>query len=311
MLDIVWITLPIYLLIALGFVSVKTGYIAAAHVRALGQFALRVCLPALIFNGVAVPRDSSVFDWWFMAAYAAGSLAALGIGVLTMRRGFGQTPAASWILALGMAQSNSAFMGFPIAGLVFGDTATTVFAWILVVENAVMIPLAVVAAEAASGEAGSLAQSARRTFAAFLRNPLVIAIIVAIGIRTLGIPLPEPVTVTLGMLAAVAPAVALFIVGGIIAQFPVSMHWRRTAAISAGKLILHPCLVFAALSVMPGIAPEILAAGVLFAGVPMLSIFPILGQPHGVEQVCATALITSTAGSFVTVSAVIWLLTTA
>ena len=42
MIDIFLTTLPIYLMIAVGYVAVRTGYLDGAHIGGLSQFALKV-----------------------------------------------------------------------------------------------------------------------------------------------------------------------------------------------------------------------------------------------------------------------------
>ena len=44
MLDILAITTPIYLVIAVGYMLVRVGFIKPVFVEALGQFAIRVSL---------------------------------------------------------------------------------------------------------------------------------------------------------------------------------------------------------------------------------------------------------------------------
>ncbi|WP_369021460.1 AEC family transporter [Albidovulum aquaemixtae] len=49
-------TLPIYLVMGLGFACVNTGYIASDSVRAISGFKVKIGLPALIFGSVVSPR---------------------------------------------------------------------------------------------------------------------------------------------------------------------------------------------------------------------------------------------------------------
>ena len=49
--------------------------------------------------------------------------------------------------------------------------------------------------------------------------------------------------------------------------------------------------------------------GIVFAALPMLTIFPILARRHGAEMPAASAVVVATALSFITVSAVIWMVT--
>jgi hypothetical protein len=47
MLAILAVTFPIYLVILLGYVAVRTGYSPADTINALSQFTVRICLPTV------------------------------------------------------------------------------------------------------------------------------------------------------------------------------------------------------------------------------------------------------------------------
>lgn len=306
MAAILTITLPIYLIILLGYLAVRVGYSAPDTITSLSQFTVKVCLPALIFSALTNTASGGALHWGVILGYLIASLIALIMGYVLMRHFFAQSRPEAWVHGLGIANSNSGFIGFAVASMVFPETALPVLAWIMIVENAVIIPLGLVAADVGSKGKTTVTLAARRAFQSFIRNPLVLSIIAALFVRWSTLPIPAPVVQTIQMLASVAPVVALFVVGGIVARFSLSPLWRRTSAISIGKLILHPALVFAVLSVMPGIEREFILTAVLFASVPMLSIYPILGAKYGAEQVCATAFITTVVVSFFTVSLLAW-----
>ena len=86
------------------------------------------------------------------------------------------------------------------------------------------------------------------------------------------------------------------------------MRRSDVAMVSLGKLLLHPLSVFAMLWLLPPVAPELRAAAILYASMPMLSIYPILAQKYGFEGFCAAALLLATVLSFVTISVILWLL---
>ncbi|MFW8595835.1 AEC family transporter [Cribrihabitans neustonicus] len=306
MFEIFSVTVPVYLIILFGYGAVRTGYVGQDTVGALSGFTIRISLPALIFSAIALPETGGALNWVLIAGYMAASLAALFIGYGVMRLPFRQDRGASWIHGLAIANSNSGFIGFSIASLVFPETALNVLAWIMIVENVVIIPFAIVAAESSAGAAASWRTAAGKAVRSFLRNPLVAAVALALALKLTDTTLPGGLAQTVKMVASAAPVVALFVVGGIIAQFSISPMWRRTAAIVLGKLVLHPALVFVVLSFLLGAADPFVLTAMLIASVPMLSIYPVLGAAYGVEQVCATALVISTAASFLTVSALIW-----
>lgn len=78
------------------------------------------------------------------------------------------------------------------------------------------------------------------------------------------------------------------------------------AAVVIGKLILHPLAVFAALWLLPTSDATLSAAAtVLFAGMPMLSIYPVLSQKYGLVGFSAAALLAASVCSFATITALI------
>ena len=77
------------------------------------------------------------------------------------------------------------------------------------------------------------------------------------------------------------------------------------ALITCGKLLLHPLCVLAFVLLFPPEQPLLRAAAILFAAMPMLSIYPVLAQRHGHERLCAAALLAATVSSFVSISLLI------
>ena len=113
------------------------------------------------------------------------------------------------------------------------------------------------------------------------------------------------------MLANSSSAVSLFFVGGVLVGLPVRGLIGQVSAVAAGKLLLHPLAVWGLLSLLTLAGPMAVTqqhAALLLAGAPMLSIYPILGQRFGSQQANAACLMGATAGAFVTLSVLIWVL---
>ena len=296
---------PVFALIASGYLAIRLGYVPAASMRPIGDFVLRIALPALIFRAVGTVPLSQALNAPFLGAYLAGSLGAFGLGWLVMRRGFGVAPAAASILALGMSLSNSGFVGYPVVLSVLGPVAATLLAQCMLVENIVMIPMALALAERREGgwrvALPSAAQGA-------MRNPIVVSVLAGLAFSASGLPLPEAVAAPLGLMADVAAPVALFAIGGTVASLPLAGVRRRVGAIVAGKLVVHPLLVLAALTAAPGVDETARTGGTLYAAVSMLSIFPLLSARVGLELVAATSLLAAVVLSFGTLSLAIVLL---
>ena len=307
MLAVLSITAPIFILIGLGFFSARIALVNRDQVRGMGTFVIYFALPSLVFKALAERSLSEVLNGPYLAAYAMASLSLFGIGLLLARRWRGQGLSSSAILAMGMAVPNSGFVGYPIAVMVIGPTAALAMALGMLVENLLMIPLALAIAEAGR-QGGQGWTVVRETALRLLRNPLIIAIVLGLGMSLLELRLPVVPARVIEMLAAASAPVALFVIGATLNGMKAGGKAADLAQTSIGKLILHPLLMFAALSLVPGVDPLLMVAGVLFASAPMLSVFPILGQRFGLEERCAAALVGCTVLAFFSISGLLALL---
>ena len=291
--------LPLFLLIALGFVAVRVGYVDRAHSRPLGDFVMKIALPALIFDAVTGLPPGEALNWRFIGAYAAGSLVAFGAGLWLARRVMRFDLAAGAMVGLGMSGSNSGFMGYPVALGVIGAGAAPLLAQAMVVENVLMIPLAL-ALSAGRGTGGRAV--ALRALGGVAANPIILALLAGLVFSVAGLRLPAVIGSSVGMLAGVAPPIALFVLGATIAQLPMAGVRGNAAMIVAGKLVLHPLAVLAALWLTPGIDGRVLLGGVILAAAPMMSVYPLFGARGGIEMLSATALLIAVLASFATMS---------
>lgn len=302
MAEVLAITFPIYLIIALGFAVVKGGLVSVEDIRALGRVVIGLFIPATLFVNISRVPVAEAMRWDFILGYLAGSLAVFAAGTLFAARALHQPRPAAALLGLGMSSSNSGFMGFPIVAMVLGDVAVQALAMAMLVENVVMIPLAMLLAEGGRGR--SFWQDSLRPV---LTNPILIAVVAALALSASGLALPGTLERTLTILAPVGPPVALVAVGGIVAALSFAPARGPVAAVAFGKLVLHPLAVLAGLTLTGSLPQDLILAGVLFASVPMMSIYALFGQRWGAEGFAASALILTTVLSFFTVSVLLWL----
>jgi hypothetical protein len=307
MLDILVLIAPIYILIGLGYGVIRLRYLEADAFASLGSVILRVFMPAMLFLAIAGNPISDTLSWAFVAAYAGGSVATYWLG-FALARLSGQETGGAAIEAMGMSCSNSAFFGLPVATLVVGpELALQGFALVILIENLLMIPMAVTICEIGQGRAGA---ALWRMIPRLLLNPLLLAAGAGLAWALGGLALPPVAERVLRMMAPVAPPLALLMIGGTVAQLSLRGVGGGVMRVVAGKLLLHPSMVALALLLVGGgtAMPDALRlTAVLIAGVPMMSIYAIFGQRFGHEAMSATAQIVATALSILSLPAVIYL----
>ena len=297
---------PVFIVIAVGWLSARTGYVAAGTTQVLGGFVLRLALPALVFTALTAGPDRRL-DYGYMLAYAAATFATFAIGLLLARRA-GKPLSEGVVWGLGMSGTNSGFMGYPIAALVVGPAAATVLAQNMVVENLLLLPFAMVLGDSSRGARGTLGATLRGIAGNLLTNPLLLAIAAGLAVAGLGITLPAPLAKPVTLIGSVAGPLALFVVGATMAELGRGGTRGQILAIVAGKLVLHPLLMLLALLLVPGLDPAQRAGGIIFCAAPMMSIYAILGARFGRPGLSAAALLAATVASALTMPVLIALL---
>ena len=314
MLDVLAITGPIYLVVAAGYLATRIGLFARADMRVFGKYVIHLALPALLFNALSQRSVAEVLNPVFVAAYAIGGVATMMLGILWARRFAAKPLSAAAIVGMGMSCPNSGFIGFPLITQVFGAaTAGIGLALAMVVENFLLLPLALAIADSDVGEAqGSRAQrwlaALAQSMKALARNPMIWGIAVGFLFSLFGWRLPEPVAKAVNLFAVSTAALSLFVIGGSLVGIRAEGMRRDVTAIAIGKLLVHPLLVLALVLLLPPMARELQVAVVIMAAVPMLGIYPILAQKHGHDAMAAAAQLGTTVASFLTLTALLWVI---
>lgn len=310
MLNVLFVTTPIFILIAIGFMVVRRGILKASEMPTLGRLVTMVMLPALIFYSLSQRSFSEVMNGTFLLLYGTGSVL-LFISVLVFcyryRR---QSFVTSTLNAMASSCSNSGYIGFPLATALIGPTATVALALCMIIENAVIIPLALVLAETGQQHNRPVMESVRKTLALLVKSPVTLSIIAGLTASIVELTLPAPILKAVQMAAGASGALALITIGGMLAGLSLSGIRDSLAEIltpAVGKLVLHPLYMIILLLIFPDFDPQLQVAAVSMACSPMLSIYPILSAKYGYDGVAAATLLVGTIASFFTISMAFWL----
>ncbi|MDD7972055.1 AEC family transporter [Roseinatronobacter alkalisoli] len=299
--------LPVFAVIGIGFIAIRTRYLDPAAVQPMGMVVIRIALPALILLALTGSSAHGTLNKGFLLAYAAGSLTSMLICMAIARYVLGLSWTVTAVVGLAVSMANSSFMGLPIAQVLMGaDLATLILAHCMIVENVLILPLALLLM-ALAGQ-GDVGQTRRKIIGDMLRNPLLIALLLGLTISFAGIQLPDVARDTLAFLARISGPIALLVIGGMLASLPAQGRVSVVGLMVVGKLAVHPLAVWGATSVIGGISGVMVVGAVLFAAMPMITIFPLLGARAGQGQLSAYGLLIATLCSFVTLPVVVYLL---
>ena len=306
MINILSITGPIYLSIAVGFAATRRGLFSKPDGQVLGRFVLNFALPAMLFTTLSQRDFSEVLNPNYLIAYGLGSLCSFALGFAVWRVWRKKPLTESGMVAMGVSCSNSGYVGYPILLQFLGPAAGVGLALTVLIENLVTIPLALAIAE--SGETAHLSwqRTVFESIKRMIKLPMMQAIVLGFVFSMWGVHLPEVLSKTVNLFAASTAAIALFVNGGSLVGMRVVGLIQEVRWIAVGKLVVHPLAVGCMLMVVGPIDPSLKISAVLLAGMPMLGIYPLLAQRHGQEGFCAAALLVTTVASFFTISLILW-----
>lgn len=299
------ILLPVFLVILLGYGIGRSGLFNVDQIRAIGRFILAVALPALIFGAVSTARIGEVFRLDYLAVYLAASLSAFAISLAWFRFG----PAAGGrvtrldkaaVRAMGTAISNSALIGLAILTQIFGHAAAGPVVLNMLVETFLMLPLLLTMIELGQGDHGHVGAALRGAGRNLLRSSMIWAIVLGALFAATGLALPQPVARSVQMVGSIAAPLALITIGATLAGVRLAGQGGAIVAIACGKLLLHPALVLAFLTLVPVRDPMFRTSIILLAAMPTFSTLAVFSQIADDSETCSAAMLVATAASFVT-----------
>jgi hypothetical protein len=236
---------PVFLLIALGYLAGRRGWIRDTAVKDLSNLVFLILIPALLFRTMASVHLEEL-DLRPVLAYFPVVL--LVFFTVVAWRGFSRE---SVVVAMAGVFSNMVMIGITLAELAYGKpalvtmlTLVSVHAFILLSVGSVVLEL-VVAREAR--ERGETTPPLWATLGSVIKgtviHPIPLPILCGLLYAQTGWALPVVVDKPLQLLGSAFGPIALVLVGVSLARTPLAGHWRPALGVSLVKNLLLPLLV--------------------------------------------------------------------
>jgi malonate transporter and related proteins len=232
---------PVFGLIAIGFLAGRMRYLSDAAIKGLPEFVFRVAMPVMLFRTIGTSQvpdapATSILAMFFSGAVLVWLLMALVTRVV-LRRGQGDASA----LCMASAFANSVMMGLPIAISHFGPKAAPIVALIVLCDTAAMwfaATLHLAAAEGA-GEEGLGAMIGALLWR-LVTNPIILGCAFGLVWRVTGVALPPLADSMVTMLAQAAIPGALVALGLALNSYGLAGQMSAVSAITLMKMLVMP-----------------------------------------------------------------------
>ncbi|MEM9605057.1 MAG: AEC family transporter [Pseudomonadota bacterium] len=299
---------PIFFVVAAGFAVRKGGVLTADGFRTLAAYVATVAAPAMVFHAIATSAPGALGQPGYLAGYTLGSMGAFVLCYAGLRWATHTRGPVLAFGALGGSFGNSLMVGYPLAVLLYGEAASIALALTLLVEVAVVLPMALTLADVGRPRAPGERHPAAVNALAIARNPLFGAMVLGALVAWGELRLPQPVDDGLALLARTVAPVGLFVIGGLIVGYTAAGDGRRQAIVVPGKLLVHPVAVCLALLAFGVTDPALIGPALCFAASPIFGAYAAISQRYGIARESAAVMIATTVCAAATLPLVLWLI---
>lgn len=245
MLATLTIILPIFALIFSGWLLRKSGIVGDQATVEMNKFVVYLALPALLFDIIAHADWQTLWQPGFIACFTLANLIVLfATCYIQWRRNKLLADAA--VDALNSSYANTGFMGFPLVLSVLGESALTPILISCIITVCVLFAIGIVLVELGLQQQAHPAHLLRVVSSRVLRNPLILAPLVATLVPLFDLTLPTAADTFLDLLGGSAAPCALVTLGLFLGNTPKGEKILNATvgAFVATKLIVHPLLTW-------------------------------------------------------------------
>ncbi len=245
MLSALFIVLPIFALIFIGWLAGWRGMLGPAASAEISRFVVLLALPALLFNVVAGARSAELWQPGYIAAFTIASSLSMAVSVIVALRLHGSLADAA-IEGLNAGYPNIGYVGIPLAVMTFGQPGLLPASIGAIITMCVTFASTIVMVEIALHRDVPAGGVVLKVAGRLARNPILIAPVMAAPFPLLGLAVPPPIDTTMKLLGAAASPCALVALGLFFAARRPSpdKSYGYTAYLVVAKLVVHPALAW-------------------------------------------------------------------
>lgn len=255
-------TVPVFLMMILGVVFRKIGWIDEIFASKMNQFVFRVSLPAVLFVDLASVDFVEAWDPKFVLfCFAVTFLCILVSALLSLL--LKERPLRGEFIQ-GAYRSSAALLGIALIQNIYG---TSGMAPLMIIGSVPLynIMAVVVLAFFQPGQLGIDGAVLKKTLKGIVTNPIIIGIVVGLLWSLLGIPIPKILNKTMSSIGATATPLGLMAMGATF-DFHQALGKKKAVLGAAFLKLVGWCALFLPLGVALGFRQEELVAILIMLG---------------------------------------------
>lgn len=300
--QIISVILPIFIILSMGYLSLRLNMLNTTHVQAIIQFIIKISLPAFLLYALSTRSFDEIWQMPYFLGYLLGSLI-LFFSAYTLYRRFFKVPRhQAAVIGLGSSMSNTGFIGTAVLTLLIAQAAVPYLAMTLVIENIILLSLMLILIESSDQQDKTLSTIILSTLQNLAKNPIILSIILGLICSVYTVQWPVSLELPLKSLASTASPLAIFVIGASLATLTIKDLSKDVLIVCTIKLLIMPIVVTSIIYIMPGSTAKMAYAALILSALPMATAFGIYGQLNGIAEQSVASVMLSTLLSLVSIA---------
>ncbi len=286
------VTLPIFLVMVIGWMLRRIGMLDDHFVTVANKFNFNVTLPVMVFRDIASVNIREVFDIKFVLFCAVASSICFWV-IWGAAKLFVKDRSIRGAFVQASFRSSAAVMGLAFISNIYGSSAMGPLMIIGAVPLYNIYSVIVLTFEAQNEDGIRDTGRIREACVNIVKNPIIISIFLGLIAALLGINFPTIISKTLNSVAQLATPLALIVIGAGFEGRKALAKIKPTIWASAVKLVLQP-LVFVPLAAWMGFTGEKMIASLIMLASPTTPSCFIMAKNMKNDGVLTASVVVST-----------------
>jgi predicted permease len=299
------IVAPIFFIVFMGALLKRASLIDEAFVSTGSKLVFMITLPTLVFMSIARTDFQAVFNPAQLSYVAIGTLVTF-IAIWGLAKQWVNKPEDLGVFIQGAFRSNYGIIGLAVSFNLFGHTGLAQASLLLALVIPLYNVLAIIALAVPMKNSKALSLSG--VIVEILKNPLIIAVLLALPFSYFGFSLPEVVERTGRYFANLTLPLALLTIGATLNLKSLKHTSFQAFWATATKLLILPIILTLGAWQAGFKGQDLVLMFVLFGCPTAAASFVMAKAMGGNAQLAANIILTTTIGSVFTLSSGIYLL---
>ena len=262
------IVLPVFGIIAAGYLATFTSGFDERAGAALAKFVFYFAIPVMLFHSLATQELPQTVDIGFFAAYYGGVGLTFYLAIrLFSLMGFADLEFRV-LAGFGAVYGNTVLIGIPVILAAFGEEAGLPLFLLLSFHAVILFTTVTLLVEGVARGQGMVGRAAWGAAKGLVTNPILMGLLAGVAWNLAGLELPRLLDRWADLMSGAALPCALFSVGASLRSHKIAGTLRLCAAIVVLKLVVQPLIVWVLATQVFDVRPLWAAVAIVAAAMP-------------------------------------------